>query len=487
MSGLFARLRDNQNVEPTPPANVPITVHGHQLMARIYAFRQGRSDTYRDNEGVIFTVNGQAHGYIKANIFARARVGLQRLAKDLLVVIDCSSLNPTEIDDLFMSSRDRLDEDNPLAVEIEKRIEQVLREHAGLRDLKNRRAQDDVAERLSNDKPLELILKQVLKARPSLSRIFGRGERLQNAFKPENVKSAEVAPLLRPHPTYFCFAGREQGEELSRSAHLKQGCRISFVTDADDEYFTRRYDPGIVTFRRINGHGETDVTDYVGPNLVRGKCNITFDLPDDAKVGDSLVYDFIVEDRVTQKTFGNRFTLTKPHKPGKRGKPPGQPPGPNQAGEGGINFPEIFWIKSAQPNWGDHFKDKDDSLDLVDDGDGEIINGVLRPIYKFYLNQDNRSLEIELKSTKRSTVLVKKQYEIGIVLVGLAVIHDHQTHKPKLVRIDEDGRPEDHETALFTLVRQYTRALAPILLPMIEGLGGLEDEDIEQSDLVGKA
>jgi hypothetical protein len=494
MSGLFARLRDNTNVEPTPPASELLTVHGHQLTARIYAFKSGRSDTYRDNEGVIFTVNGQAHGYIKANIFARARVGLQRLAKDLLVVVDCSSLNPTEIDDLFMSSRDRLDEDNPLAVEIEKRIEQVLREHTGLRDLKNRRAQADVAERLSNDKPLELILKQVLKTRPSLSRIFGKGERLQNAFKPENVKSAEVAPLLRPHPTYFRFSDREQGEELCRSAHLKQGCRIPFVTDAEDEYFTRKYDPGIVTFRRINGDSETDVTDYVGPNLVGGKCNITFDLPDDAKIGERLVYDFIVDDRVTQKTFRNRFTLTiappqmqKPRKPGKRAQPPGQPPGRNEAGAGGINFPEVFWIKSTAPNWGNHFNDKDDSLDLVDDGDGEIINSVRRPIYKFYLNEDNRSLQLELKGSKRSAMLVKKQYEIGIVLVGLGVIYDHQIHKPKLVNADENGQPEDHETALLTHVRQYTRAIAPILLPMIEGLGGLEDEDIEQSDLVGKA
>ena len=494
MSGLFARLRDNSNVEDAPPTSVPVMVRGPPLLARIYAFKPKSSQTYRDNEGVIFTVNGQAHGYIKAGIFARKSVGLQRLAKDLLVVVDCSSLNPTEIDDLFMSSRDRLDEDNPLSGEIEKRIEQVLREHTGLRDLKNRRAQEDIAEQLSNDKPLEQVLKQVLKNRPSLFRIFGRGERLQNVLKPENVQSAEVSPVSRPHPTYFRIAGKEQGEELSRTAHLDQGCRIHFVTDAEDEYFTRKYDPGVATFCRVTPSEEIPVTDYIGPNLVGGKCTITFDLPERAAVGDKLTYDFIVQDLVTQRVFRSRFHLTvakaqmqKPHNSGKRGKPPGTSPGQNPTGQGGIALPEVIWLKSSAPTWGNHFSDKDDCLEIVDDGDGEVINGARRPAYKFYLNEDNRSLQAELKATRRPVPLVRKQFEISVVLVGLAVIYDHQTHKPKLVTADADGQPEDHEAALFPRVKEYTRAIAPIILPMIEGLGELGLEDIEQSDLVGQA
>ena len=60
-------------------------------------------------------INGQAQGYIKANIFARKKVGLQRLAKDLFVVLDCSSLTVMEQHDMFMPSRDRLVEDNAFA------------------------------------------------------------------------------------------------------------------------------------------------------------------------------------------------------------------------------------------------------------------------------------------------------------------------------------------------------------------------------------
>ena len=110
MAGLFARLQKTDNLEDAPPISMPITIRGRQIIARVFAFKPKRAETYRSNEGVIFTVNGQAHADIKASIFARKRVGLQRLAKDLLVVVDCSSLDANERDDLFMSSRDRVAE-----------------------------------------------------------------------------------------------------------------------------------------------------------------------------------------------------------------------------------------------------------------------------------------------------------------------------------------------------------------------------------------
>jgi hypothetical protein len=64
---------------------------------------------------------------------------------------------------MFMPSRDRLVEDNPLAIEIEKKLESALNEHAGLRQLKNARQKLEVEEQLADDKPLEDVLKRVLK------------------------------------------------------------------------------------------------------------------------------------------------------------------------------------------------------------------------------------------------------------------------------------------------------------------------------------
>lgn len=251
MSGLFARLNGNPNLEKVKPAEITITVQGHELVARIFAFTPGSSETYRHNEGVIFTINGQTQGYIKAAFFARKKVGLQRLAKDLLIVLDCSSLTAMEQHDMFMPSRDRLVEDNAFAMEIEKKLEQELHDHPGLRELKNARQKLDVQEQLADNKPLEDVLKRVLKTSPTLAKIFGAGTRLHNPFKPENVQPSQKPFVGKPHPTFFRFAGKEEGEILARAAHLESRVRVAFDTDAVDDYFTRKVDRGIKDFARI--------------------------------------------------------------------------------------------------------------------------------------------------------------------------------------------------------------------------------------------
>jgi hypothetical protein len=237
MSGLFARLNSNPNLEQIKPAEITITVQGHELIARIFAFKPGSSDTYRNAEGVVFTINGQAQGYIKANIFARKKVGLQRLAKDLLVVLDCSSLTAMEQHDMFMPSRDRLVEDNAFAMDVEKKIEQALHDHPGLRLLKNSRQKMDIDEQLADNKPLEDALKRVLKSSPTLARIFGLGQRLHNPFKSETKELSDKPFVGKQHPTFFRFAGKEEGVLLARAAHLGSKVRIAFDTDVVDELF----------------------------------------------------------------------------------------------------------------------------------------------------------------------------------------------------------------------------------------------------------
>jgi hypothetical protein len=285
MSGLFARLHGNANLEEVKPSDITITVQGRELVARVFAFKPGSSNTYRNNEGVIFTINGQAQGYIKAGFFARTRVGLRRLAKDLLLVLDCSTLSAMEQHDMFMPSRDRLVEDNAFAMEIEKRLESALHDHPGLRELKNARQKLDIEDQLSDNKPLEDVLRRVLKSSPALARIFGAGARLQNPFKPENVRPNDKPFTGKSHPTFFRFASKEQGEALVRGAHLGSRVRVAFDTDAVDDYFTRKVDRGTKEFDRIVENGKRlPLEDSIGPNLADGRANLSFDLPEDVKV-----------------------------------------------------------------------------------------------------------------------------------------------------------------------------------------------------------
>lgn len=319
------------------------------------------------------------------------------LAKDLLVVVDCSTLDANERDDLFMSSRDRVAEESPLFTELEHNLEDALKEHSGLRELRNRRAQQDLSEQLSDNKPLESVLKLVLKSSPALAKLFGRGERLSTPFKPEKVQPDPAPPKLHPHPTYFHFTGKEAGVVLKRGAHLDQRCRIIFATDAEDAYFTRKYDPGTFAFRLKADDGDEPVLSFNGPNLVRGRATLSFDLPLGAKVGDQLQYETVVYDEIMQRTFTNSFTITveaaqvaKTYSPSVKPPPPGTKPGPTPDGQGGISLPTVIRLKRSNTAWREHFSDDQACLDLIEDSDD--LHGKQQTTYTFYLNEDNVSL-----------------------------------------------------------------------------------------------
>lgn len=60
------RLEDDKknNLEEGFPTSCPLRANDEQMTATIYAFRKGKAKTYRNDEGTIFTLNGQTHGYL---------------------------------------------------------------------------------------------------------------------------------------------------------------------------------------------------------------------------------------------------------------------------------------------------------------------------------------------------------------------------------------------------------------------------------------
>lgn len=485
MAGLFNRLRGSDNLEDIEPSTLPITVNGRQLKLRVFAFKPGRAATYRDAEGIVFTVNGQAHAFLKAAFFHRKGVGLQRLASDLLVFVDCSKLSPTELEDAFMSSRDRLVEDNAFAREIEKRLEEALHSHEGLRRLKNARIAQEIQEQLADNRPLEDVLKRVLKHSPALARLFGQGVRLQNPVRPATVAPAKTSFEGRPNPTFFRFQNKEEGALLIREAHLGQRVRLKFETDAENSFFTRPYDPGRHALELQGGGVEGAVTNYTGPLLTDGLGTILFELPSEAAIGDILDYVFTVSDPQTEAVFINRVRLSvkgaqqqKPSTPGERRKPPSKDPGA-QDGPSQIDLPRVRWVKEDDPTWKQHFTTREDCLDVIDDGEAGG-PGAVSHDYTFYLNDANTALRAELAATKMPIEVIRKQFEISATLIGLAMLYEEHRRPAS-----NDGAKD--EEPLRDHVRKVTRAIAPVLLPIVNGLGDLGDLEPEQSDLFGQA
>ncbi|MFC2009293.1 hypothetical protein ACFLUT_04485, partial [Chloroflexota bacterium] len=229
VSGLTSRLGDNkaENLEQGYPTTSHMSVQGEQMDLKIYAFKKGRADTYRKNEGIIFTVNGQTHGHLTTDFFRRTKVGMSRLSDSLLVEIDCSGMSVRAREDLFMNSRDRL-RAGELRNAITAELESVVRNHEGLRALREERKRQEIAERIGESRPLEEALSAIIRSSPSLGRLFLHGDRLPNPFNTQTVASGEGPYMGRTHPTYFKFARIPSGEILERNVAINMRARITF-------------------------------------------------------------------------------------------------------------------------------------------------------------------------------------------------------------------------------------------------------------------
>ena len=97
--------------------------------------------------------------------------------------------------------------------------------------------------------------------------------------------------------------------------------------------------------------------------------------------------------------------------------------------------------------------------------------------YDFFVNEDNIFLQTELKATKQEPKLVKAKFKYGMALVGLGALRaapKNGDHKAPA-----EGDDDVREWSAEEYVALAADAVAPMLLPMIEGLGGLDLDEVE--------
>lgn len=479
LTGLSVRLSDDKgsNMEEGFPTSCPITVNGQKLSATIYAFQKGKAVTYRKNEGIVFVMNGQTHATFSTNFFRGKKVGLSYLANSLLVKIDCSELERRTREDLFMNSRDRLSNDSEMRNLILNRLTQALKDHEGLRELKNKRREEEIAEKLEDNKPLTETLQSILKQSPTLTSLFLTGTKLPNPFKTKKVKTEEAEFNGKRFPTFFRFRKRDTGFRLKKDCHINMRCRLMFETNAENEYFSRDDKPGSVAVNITHRDVEKTLDDYVGPSLSNGLASLTFDLPNDVKVNDRIVVTIEVTDDSRVEPFRNVCDISvlpsaeKTTNPPKPPKPPTDNEGDDRSIESGIALPNITTV--SEEKWGEYEPpfDKFTALRIVSNGDGDEAT-----VYDFFVNEDNFYLKSDLKGAGDNEKLVKSQFIYGMVLTGLALIHQHEK-KDTANENGEVSSQDDNSETIDTQVEDVTRALAPFIIPMIESLGAIEISD----------
>src|SRR5262249_3203948 len=147
-----------------------------------------------------------------------------------------------------------------------------------------------------------------------------------------------------------------------------------------------------------------------------------------------------------------------------------------------IKVHEVEWEKQSPPF------DKFTALRIKDAGMAES-NGASdeKPtVYDFYVNMDNLYLHSEMKPVGSEPELLRNRFIYGNVLLGLALVHpeglDQKARRDKRNKEgdnDENGEPEVN---IEERIAQFTRAIGPVLLPMVESLGGLEMGELATAD-----
>jgi len=502
IAGLVVRLEEGRgdSLEPGFPKSARLYTAGTKMAARIYAFKEDRAGTYLKDEGVIFEINGQAHGYLPKSVFSRPKqVGLPRLKDSLLVLVDCSSLSARQREDLFMSSRDRLSK-KAIRFEIEDEIMDMLKNHAALRQLQQRRREKDVESRLSEERPLEEVLGKVLKASPSLKTLFLSGQRLSKPFDSggaggsgrksgdgggaDKNDQSDAKFQGRRHPTYFKTKDVEYGKLYHRNCEAGRKVRITFETDVENEYFDRATDRGNFELEVIDSDTEVS-TPSANITLDDGHAHLNMTLPPEVAVGDSFIVQATVDDSTLMEAFVNLVELTvlakQVKKQGTSKKKRKTGTGTGSEGQGlGISLPSIVPVKDGDQNWLRYHFLPETAAHVV--SEPTEIDGKEQTSHTFYINVDNTSLKTEMKYSNQDARLLEAKFKYGNVLLGLAMLRDAESSNGKGTG---NGNGE-YDQPIDEQIKKVTEAIAPVLLPMIDQLSGLDESSLDEVAVFGE-
>ncbi len=452
VSGVWATIGsedapEDSKIEVGFPAYADLDLRGvGRLPYRLAVFRETVNPRHVPH-GIFFTVNGQVHGSLPSDFVSR-HLKFDYLKDHLLVSIDCTGMDPTIREDFFMASRDRVRK-NEVYAEVEKKLEEVLKEHAGLRQLNAARRKKEIEDTLNDDEETKNLFSELLKADPMLARLFGFGDRLITKSGP----GPDVPFDGKKFPTYFRLTKSPSGG-LAKFCPVNLTCRVEFETDAANDYFKRTDCPGSLTVSPPN------IIEH--QSLWNGRWTAMFRVPWDAKPGDRIEVKITVEDVQTEgrsSPFVSRFTLVaEPEaEPRPRGNGGGRRTRPgNQSQAPTLAIPELKW----KP-----FADARISLKVSHDDQGNL---------EYFANLKNAHLTDALVRAKEEEhPLIKYWFGYGLLLCALGMqkeLQEHAAAKEKKPDASDREEGENADSDELKRVSLYCDGIARVIIPLIRTL-----------------
>ena len=434
--GLKNRLFDdpNNNLEGDPLYG-ELMIDGQKIPYTTFIFKKdAKVENYKENETLILSYNGQNMGTIDNRMFDSEKLkDLKNLKKSVLILADFSSISYQHRHKIFTPSRDRLRKDTAFFISFKDELLSRLSKESYLRELSNRRFNEEMKDRTKDNRDLEEIIKSVIKNDPILNDILGSGRsKIKSPLRDKNHNEVEKFQGV-PYPTYFNAVKEFSRENPKQIKLLDHSFMLKFKTDAENKYFHRTIDPGNFILL-MNGAPMM----YHHFNLHNGKFVLHInEIKKHFDVNETVRFQWTVNDPSRVDPFHGEFYVNSIEGQTISGASVHKQKSPET-----LKMPNIKLI--GKDKWdSDNQFDEDSALYINGGGDKRI----------FYINIDNKYLLNEIRKKPDSELTITKSWEVALALLGLTKLTSFKKHKSDY----------DVEQRIFEDMRDY----CPILIPLV--------------------
>lgn len=309
---LFNQFSENYNEGFCGPMKVNCFVFKGKI--KDYDIKKTKEEVqrryFKNNMSVMFSMNGQVHGYYTSEFITRS-LKLNLLKDSLLIHVDCTNMKYEFRKELFMASRDRLkdgEETQQLRHFLAKKLSSSGSRLAEIQKLRKQAVNIDAS---SNTNQLIKNFTKNLPLNSDLLKLLGDTFKLD--LKKEKPKKDENKKENHRHkeeehfnpkrfPSVFKVDSKApEGKEVA-TIPLNGDKVIKFSTDVEDNYFDRTDEPGDleIALLGVNSNeneggdnpGEpkqiTDVFNIAKSSPNKGKIKIHLNPTENLSVGDTV-------------------------------------------------------------------------------------------------------------------------------------------------------------------------------------------------------
>ncbi|MCF6171904.1 MAG: hypothetical protein L3J66_13080 [Bacteroidales bacterium] len=365
---------------------------------------------FKNNMTVLFSINGQVHGYYTSEFITRS-LKMNLLKSHLLIHVDCTEMKYEFRKELFMASRDRLKESDETRA-LRKYLAKELGKSGGRLAQIEKIRKDSLSVESSSTKELLQNFTKSLPKNSDLFKLLGSAFKLdlpdkkKSKPKPQNKRKEDKIPFKPERFPSFLNLLKKNDDKTPVTAIPLGGERIiKLQTDVEDYYFDRSEEPGDLKVGLLGTkQNEVEGGDRPGkPEQIEDILNVNTESPKDGiiKISFSPTDEVNVGDemqiKVTLDGAGQKFDQVFWVKIEDREKPKEKVKKEEEDDLPEMGLPELILVYEKNPENKEGIK----TWSEMEEGTGEQMDWetVMYPLVKgdtlesIYINMDSRVLK----------------------------------------------------------------------------------------------